>query len=243
MAVLMTDSRKLPRGGFAASSRGTLPYWVSSVYINLLYALRHHYDFLRVELPERGLLRHSSWYKLQVIRVLLSRYEYVMYLDSDAFFLSQDRTIGSLVAEFDLQGSKHLLLPENGLCCETANTGVMLWRNSPEAMEILEDWWWVPSLPAARFAQISSAWLLQSETKSPLQSAAATSAGLNISGALLIASGVSWNRICVANTYSCCCRLCPRHHPESLTSKAPGKREQVRSRSLFLTSPPPGCWH
>lgn len=51
--VLMTDSRKLPRGGFSATSRGSLPYWVSSVYINLLYALRHHYDFLRVELPDR----------------------------------------------------------------------------------------------------------------------------------------------------------------------------------------------
>lgn len=89
----------------------------------------------------QGLLRHTSWYKLQVIRVLLSRYDYLMYLDSDAFFLSQERTIGSLVAEFDLQGSKHLLLPENGLCCETANTGVMLWRSSPESLQILEDWW------------------------------------------------------------------------------------------------------
>ena len=141
VVILMTDSRKMPRGGFAAASRGTLPYWVSSVYINLLYAMRHQYDFLRVDLPEQGLLRHSSWYKLQVIRVLLNQYENVMYLDSDAFFLSQDRTVESLVQEFDLTGKRHLLLPENGLCCETANTGVMLWRRSPEAFKILEDWW------------------------------------------------------------------------------------------------------
>lgn len=141
VVVLMTDSRQLPQGGFAATIRGTLPYWVSSVYINLLYALRHQYDFMRVDLPSQGLLRHSSWYKLQVIRVLLERYDNLVYLDSDAFFLSQDRTVGSLVAEFDLEGAKHLLLPENGLCCETANTGVMLWRRSPEAFKILEDWW------------------------------------------------------------------------------------------------------
>ena len=72
--------------------------------------------------------------------MLLSQYDYLVYLDSDAFFLSQDRTVSSLVAEFDLTGPKHLLLPENGLCCETANTGVMLWRNSPEAFKILEQW-------------------------------------------------------------------------------------------------------
>ena len=141
VAVLMTDSRKLPTGGIAATARGVLPYWVSSVYINMLYSLRHQYDFIRVDLPDQGMLRHSSWYKLQVIRVLLSRYDYLMYLDSDAFFLSQDRTIDSLVAEFDLTGARHLLLPENGLCCETANTGVMLWRHSPEALQILQDWW------------------------------------------------------------------------------------------------------
>lgn len=139
--VLMTDTRKLARENFPLMREGAVPYWTSSVFINLLYAMRHRYDFLRIELPEKGLLRHSSWYKLQVIRVLLERYDWLLYLDSDAFFLSQQHTLESLVSEFDLRGEKHLLLPENGLCCETANTGVMLWRNSAEAQHILKDWW------------------------------------------------------------------------------------------------------
>ena len=59
--VLMTDSRVLPKEQFSASSPTTVPYWISSVYINILYSLRHGYDFMRVALPGKGLLRHSSW--------------------------------------------------------------------------------------------------------------------------------------------------------------------------------------
>lgn len=30
------------------------------------------------------------------------------------------------------------------------------------------------------------------------------------------------------------CRLCPRHHPESMATNAPGKREQVRHSCTVL---------
>lgn len=59
--VLMTDSRTLPKEAFSASSPTTVPYFITSVYINILYSLRHGYDFMRVALPGQGLLRHSSW--------------------------------------------------------------------------------------------------------------------------------------------------------------------------------------
>ena len=59
--MLMTDSRPLPKKPFAASNPVAAQYWVSAVYINLLYSLRHGYSFMRVALPSRGLLRHSSW--------------------------------------------------------------------------------------------------------------------------------------------------------------------------------------
>ena len=162
-----------------------------------------------------GLLAGQPWsavtlmcsrcrYKLLVIRQLLQRYDYLMYMDSDAFFLLQvpllaaaaccstslctpkhapdqpkcrlvrpdkqvsknptsitqierpahrpsltpppgcavqHRSLESLVEEFKLSNSKAMLVPQNGLCCEVANTGVMLFRNSSQADSILRDWW------------------------------------------------------------------------------------------------------
>ena len=43
--------------------------------------------------------------------------------------------------EFQLGNKKAMLVPQNGLCCEVANTGVMLFRNSTQADSILRDWW------------------------------------------------------------------------------------------------------
>lgn len=149
--ILMTDSRPFSVAtglhGHTYMSNvdipAALPYWAATVYINLLYAARWGYDLYRVQLPTAGLPRHPSWYKVATLRVLLPKFDWVLYLDSDAFVLDQTVSVERIMADHQLLGQL-AWFPTNYPIGPELNAGIMLVKQHPLADMFFTTWWEAP---------------------------------------------------------------------------------------------------
>ena len=118
--------------------------WLLPAMVNLVHAVQHGYDFAHVQTPSRHPGRHSAWLKLVAMRLILPRYDYVLYLDSDTFFRQpgSPKVIENIVAEGQLDRGKIMAVTkENESYPDIANTGVIALRNSKETYQLLHDWW------------------------------------------------------------------------------------------------------
>lgn len=123
---------------------GELPYFRYTEAINRRYCEHRGYRF-EVMRPERQVLRSPIWYKVQGAKELLAESDYVLFVDADAFFVSEAQGIERLIEEH--MGDAAILFgtdrrDKNFAWSDTnANCGVFLVRNCPKGFEILEEWW------------------------------------------------------------------------------------------------------
>lgn len=76
---------------------------------------------------------HGDWAKVKMIERALEQYDYVVWLDSDAFIwnVAVDLRVGCIKPANVVLYDNPFLLPA---------VGVMYWRNGPEAKEMVQDW-------------------------------------------------------------------------------------------------------
>ncbi len=152
ICIVMVDSRPIDLEYTHTRAVSVLPYYEAAVYINLLYAQRWKYDFLHLEVPEGNLSRHPSWLSLAAVKALTLQkdYNYLMFLDSDAYFVDQAVNIQSIAEEFHLHDKKSAWFPsdhpfsQDDLCA-----GVFLMKTDQHATDLLDYWWMQPSRDVA----------------------------------------------------------------------------------------------
>lgn len=108
--------------------------------INRSYALKHGYDFK--VFYKRLSKRSPQWDKVMYVLGLLTteKYDYVFWIDSDAYFNLQDKSLTDVIQvddDHDLYICSDL---ENGGHC-TVNTGTFLIKNTSWSKNLLTSWW------------------------------------------------------------------------------------------------------
>eukprot|EP00760_Papus_ankaliazontas_P028503 PhM_4_TR3748/c1_g1_i2/m.55911 len=115
----------------------------------LAYAQHHGYDFIveGPELVERS--RDVCWSKIPMLQRWLPHYDWVMWIDGDAFFSNFDITLESIVSRFgefahsdrsDVPLKDFIVAKDfNGI-----NLGVFFIRNSEYSFSLLETMWTTP---------------------------------------------------------------------------------------------------
>ena len=124
-----------------------LTYDVITSYINIGYALRHNYDFLRVYMPSPNqLTRDLAWYKIPVLRYLAHlHYRYIMYVDADAFVQQVELPLHHAIPAFFQDASKVFFASLDYPGYSLMNAGVMLFRAQNTAfLSLLDEWWDAP---------------------------------------------------------------------------------------------------
>jgi hypothetical protein len=148
IAILMMNSPNIPK------------YAYYSTLINYTYATRYGYAFLVQRCPWPENIPTKDWYwgdgsseyllvwsKASVIKKFLYLYDYIVYLDSDAFVYDQSIPIEFLIKNtFDQNPSISLVTQED--CddqhsCNTKggmNAGVLIFKNCSTSFELLDEW-------------------------------------------------------------------------------------------------------
>jgi len=111
--------------------------------INATYCYRHEYDYVvKTFVPRSD--RAWRWSKIPAMREELHDCDFLLYLDADAFFYSQELRIEEeLIPHL---GNKQIMMSANCVAerdrqqSNQPNTGVILVRNSEKAVEILRVW-------------------------------------------------------------------------------------------------------
>ena len=148
IAILMMNSPNIPK------------YAYYSTLINYTYATRYGYAFLVQRCPWEENLATKDWYwgdgsseylfvwsKASVIKKFLHLYDYIVFLDSDAFVYDQSIPIESLIKKtFDQNPSLSLVTQEdckNQDSCyniQGINTGILIFKNCSTSFELLDEW-------------------------------------------------------------------------------------------------------
>jgi hypothetical protein len=165
--IVMHDSR--------SPCKRPVDYHQLAAKINAEYAFRHGYRFLYLQRAcpqeywltsdkdctpcshERHGPRAAPWCKLLGINHSMHHVhptpEYVVYMDTDAVFFNQSLGVDWI---YSLSKGNHTaltlfynhpwrLFTSRGN--EQGCTGIMFWRNTPDARQLLQDWWDFPVTP------------------------------------------------------------------------------------------------
>lgn len=148
---------------------GSLPFDLTSSFIDIAYSLRHEYDFMRVHLPSpdlQWLQRVLPWYKVPILRYLVQlRYAFVMYIDADAYFQQQELPLPSAIPSFFANPDKILFASKDPVF-SVFNAGVMLFRPQHSAfLPLLQQWWEAPQKYEADgvYQKVCHAWTFPAE--------------------------------------------------------------------------------
>ena len=148
IAILMMNSPNIPK------------YAYYSTLINYTYATRYGYAFLVQRCPWPENIARKDWYwgdgsseyllvwsKASVIEKFLHLYDYIVYLDSDAFVYDQSIPIEFLIKNtFDKNPSLSLVTQED---CDDQHTcynkggmnaGILIFKNCSTSFELLDEW-------------------------------------------------------------------------------------------------------
>ncbi|KAI9189383.1 hypothetical protein H9P43_000816 [Blastocladiella emersonii ATCC 22665] len=141
--IMSSDSRPLQRLSEVNDDPMQLNFMTMSAVYNTWYALRHGYDYRRVQISSpKGW--HGTWGKIKAIYDALHRYDLVVFLDGDAYMAQPDKSLPFLMERWGFHERASLLLAaegpnqphpnENG-----TNTGVWIARNTPLLKQSLRD--------------------------------------------------------------------------------------------------------
>jgi hypothetical protein len=127
-----------------------LPYAKYTTAINEDYCSKHNYEWRVLDLdpafPEE---RPRPWLRVWYALANLADYDYIMFLDGDAFFVSPSSIEEKLLPYFNGEVSflfaPDQKLPNHVFHQTLPNAGVFLIKNCPEALGIVNAWWDVPS--------------------------------------------------------------------------------------------------
>ncbi|MCL2623688.1 MAG: putative nucleotide-diphospho-sugar transferase [Planctomycetaceae bacterium] len=134
---------KKPRIKIIQYMHGDFEYFAWSERINRRYCELHGYDYI-VRRDEPRTDRHICWHKVPIILDELRDCDYLLYLDADAVFYSQELTLeNELIPELC---EKSILMTQD--CgCEAhrwspgmPSSGVILMKNDELVMEIITKW-------------------------------------------------------------------------------------------------------
>lgn len=144
VATLPVAADSHPRICVATLVFGELPYLRYTESINRAYCERHGYQFEIIR-PEQSVERSPIWGKVSGVRRLLERFEYVLFLDADAFFVDFAYSLEQLITAH--MGEAAFLLGTDrrdksfAWSDTNANCGVFLARRTDWAFAILDEWW------------------------------------------------------------------------------------------------------
>ena len=112
-----------------------------TVDINKNYIRKNSYDFHLITKPYDPSVTHA-WQKIPAILLLFqeNKYEYVMYIDTDAIFYDQSIKIEDIMNKYD--GDIIVCSDEaNSAGKYKVNGGALIVKNTPAAVELLKSWW------------------------------------------------------------------------------------------------------
>lgn len=127
-----------------------LPYNLANAFNSIGYCLKHGYDFWRVHLPGQvNLDRALPWYKLPLISYLSKlQYDFIFYLDADAFVYRTDFTLPAAIPSFFLDPEKLIFAPVDHPDFSILNAGTLLFRSENTTLErlhgLIQEWWDFP---------------------------------------------------------------------------------------------------
>lgn len=105
--------------------------------INRQYCNKWNYDFKLYDtlIPNKW----ATWSKLEAIKSTLSNYDYIFWIDSDAFFNNHDIKLEQFITSYDMYICDDL--PNNipGQHC-LVNTGTMLIKNTKYMQDFINIW-------------------------------------------------------------------------------------------------------
>ena len=137
------ENHRQPRIKVLQYMHGNCEYFPYSERINRRYCERHGYDYVLRRDPPRA-DRHICWHKVPLILNELHDCNYLLFLDADAFFYSQELSIHDEMTP--LMGAKEILMAQD-FGCESLrwtpgkpNSGVILMENSDVVREFFEYW-------------------------------------------------------------------------------------------------------
>jgi len=129
------------------------PEYVSlSSKINKQYAASHGYDYKEFKLDE-SFPRHPAWGRVWHLREQLPNYDYVLYVDGDAFVVNQSMNLGPLtgyIKDPNVCGlfARDQMLESSVFHSDRANAGVFLFSRGNNGIELADKWWNVPEDPS-----------------------------------------------------------------------------------------------
>ena len=161
-ALLMADNRPPVLSQPRVS---TLTYPALAFALNALYACAHGYDLLYYRMASAECqhatqgVRHASYCKLPAIAHALEKYNTVVFIDSDSFFLQRNVSVPELLQQYappaHATPSRPAVwlandLPQLG---ERPNGGFHVWLGGgggdSAASRVLRTWWHLPALKYA----------------------------------------------------------------------------------------------
>lgn len=146
--VYMSDNRILSNN-FNTSNYNSL-----AACINYEYCIKKNYDFIyyRPYLndkdniilnncidPNTKLTRHCAWAKVLSAKLALGQdYDYTVYIDSDCIFKDFNKTIESLIKQYD---NNIIFLNDNPSNPDKPNSGFFICKNCSESLKFINDWY------------------------------------------------------------------------------------------------------
>ena len=122
---------------------GSSSHFEWSERINRSYCERHGYQYVVRRDPPRP-DRHASWQKIEAMQAELHDCDYLLYLDSDAFFYSREFKIEQEL--LPLFGDKSIMMAQNFMSEKIRrvprypNSGIILLKNNDVSQKFLAAW-------------------------------------------------------------------------------------------------------
>lgn len=144
----ITHSMELFNGGqkIAVVTQNT-PNLIESYFRNtrdnhIMYCRKHNYAYYAfyenlAEDVKYGESPKICWSKVKACLNVIKNHDYIMWVDADTIFANQSIRIQDVI---DKHPDRHFYLTDDPKS-PFINSGVMLWKNSDVAVEVLKKWW------------------------------------------------------------------------------------------------------
>ena len=126
------------------------PEYVSlACTINKRYADAHGYEFQEFVL-DKDFPRHPAWGRVWYLKEKLEGYDYMLYIDGDAFFVNQAVSLEKYITYMDDSPvcglfARDQMLDHKVFHSDKPNAGVFLFSRKNNGKKISDLWWDVPN--------------------------------------------------------------------------------------------------
>lgn len=138
-------------------NRTSLPYLDKFKQINMDYCDKHGYDYRFINDPNLVDIMSPYWIKVKLVIDILPYYDYVAWLDSDAFVCDTNIRIENV---FNLGATTNewmVITSDHNVRKSEFNAGVWIVKNCPKAHRFFQDW--MNLYPANRWHKNGGKWI------------------------------------------------------------------------------------